>query len=64
MVVYEGERTDFFAHGYAVTNPRVSSDLIRLIRFGAKPGQPGGSLRKIGPVSRTFPGGDLSSERQ
>jgi hypothetical protein len=64
MVVYEEKRADFFGHGYVVTNPRVSSDLIRLIRYDTKPGRPGRSLKKIGPVSWKFPGSDSLSERQ
>lgn len=64
IVVYEGKRTDLFGHEYFATNPRVSSDLIRLVRYGTKPGGPGRFLEKIGPVSWTFPGSDLLSERQ
>lgn len=64
IVVYEGQRTDLFGHGYFATNPRVSSDLIRLIRDGTKPGEPGRALKKIGPVSWTFPGSDAQPERQ
>lgn len=41
-IVYEGERTDAFGHSYFSTNPRVSSDVIQLLRYGKKPGEPGG----------------------
>jgi esterase/lipase superfamily enzyme len=61
IVVYEGDRTDLFGHAYFATNPRVSSDLIQLIRYSATPGDPKRGLKKIGPVAWTFPGSDLAS---
>ena len=54
-IVYQGERTDEYGHAYFVTNPKVSSDLIQLIRYDAKPGDPGRPLKKIGPMAWTFP---------
>jgi esterase/lipase superfamily enzyme len=61
IVVYQGERTDLFGHAYFASNPRVSSDLIQLIRYGANPGDPKRGLKKIGPVAWTFPGSELAS---
>ena len=61
IVVYEGERTDLFGHAYFTTNPKVSSDLIQLIRYGAGPGDPKRALKKIGPVAWTLPGNTLAS---
>jgi esterase/lipase superfamily enzyme len=63
IIVYQGERTDLFGHAYFATNPRVSSDLIQLIRYGASPGDPRRGLEKIGPVAWTFPGSDLASSK-
>lgn len=56
LLSYQGERTDLFGHSYFTTNPRVSSDLIQLIRHGKKPGEPGrDDLVKTGPVTWEFP---------
>jgi esterase/lipase superfamily enzyme len=55
LISYQGERTDFFGHSYFTTNPQVSSDLIQLIRYGRKPGEPGRELVKTGPITWTFP---------
>ena len=33
--------TDAFGHGYFLSNPAVSSDLVAMIRYGLKPGDPG-----------------------
>jgi len=41
-------RTDAFGHGYFLSNPAVSSDLVALIRYGLKPGDPGRPLVEIG----------------
>jgi esterase/lipase superfamily enzyme len=43
--------TDMFGHSYFTSNPDVSSDLIALIRYGAKPGDP---LRPLVEVARPF----------
>ncbi len=61
IVVYQGERTDLFAHSYFASNPRVSSDLIQLIRYGVSPGDSKRGLEKIGPVAWAFPGSALAS---
>ncbi|MBK5971270.1 MULTISPECIES: alpha/beta hydrolase [Thiorhodovibrio] len=55
LISYEGKRTDLFGHSYFTTNPQVSSDLIELIRYGKKLGQPGRELVKTGRVTWTFP---------
>jgi esterase/lipase superfamily enzyme len=55
LISYEGKRTDFFGHSYFTSNPRVSSDLIQLIRYGRGPGEPGRELIKTGPVTWRFP---------
>ena len=39
--------TDTFGHGYFLSNPAVSSDLVALIRYGLKPGDPGRPLVEI-----------------
>jgi len=54
LIVYEGKRTDAFGHGFFTTNPLVSSDLVQLIRFGKRPGDPGRPLREVGPVTWVF----------
>jgi esterase/lipase superfamily enzyme len=54
LIVYEGERTDAFGHSFFTSNPVVSSDLVQLIRFGKRPGDPERSLRRVGPVTWLF----------
>lgn len=55
LISYEGKRTDFFEHSYFTTNPKVSSDLIQLLRYGRQPGEPGRGLIKTGRVTWHFP---------
>lgn len=55
ILIYEGWRTDTYGHFYFTTNPRVSSDVIQLLRFGKKPGDPGRELTKVGPIVWKFP---------
>jgi esterase/lipase superfamily enzyme len=55
FVIYEGKRTDWFGHSYFHTNPEVSSDLVQLIRYDKKPGEPGRALEKIGPAVWRLP---------
>ena len=55
LISYLGKRTDFFGHSYFTTNPQVSSDLIQLIRYGRKLGEPGRQLVKTGPITWKFP---------
>ncbi len=39
--------TDLFGHGYFVSNPRTSADLIAMIRYGLKPNEPGRPLEEV-----------------
>ena len=55
IVVFEGKRTDLHGHFYFTTNPRVSSDLIQLLRYGKKPGEPGRELAQVEPIVWKFP---------
>jgi esterase/lipase superfamily enzyme len=63
LIVYRGERTDIFGHSYFTTNPRVSSDLIQMLRYGKKIGEPGRELVSTGLVSWTFPGEAVRNAR-
>lgn len=55
IIVYEGERTDIFGHSYFTTNPRVSSDVIEMLRYDKRLGEPGRELVQVGPVVWKFP---------
>ena len=55
FIIYEGQRTDFFGHSYFTSNPRVSADLIELIRNDTPPGTPGRPLVRAGKVAWVFP---------
>ena len=55
IIIYQGDRTDTFGHSYFTTNPRVSSDVIQLLRFDKKLGDPGRELIKLGPIVWKFP---------
>lgn len=57
LIVYEGRRTDAFGHSYFTTNPRVSADVIQMLRYGKQPGDPGRDLVPVGPVVWKFPAG-------
>jgi esterase/lipase superfamily enzyme len=39
--------TDFFGHGYFRSNPRVSADLVAMIRYGLGPNEPGRPLEEV-----------------
>jgi len=39
--------TDFFGHGYFISNPEVSSDIIAMLRYGLRPNEPGRPLEEI-----------------
>jgi esterase/lipase superfamily enzyme len=58
LISYQGKRTDAFGHSYFTSNPRVSSDLIQLIRYGKSLGEPGRELVKTGPITWKFPTDD------
>ena len=47
VVNFEGESTGY-GHDYFRTNPAVSSDLVLMIRYGFRPGEPGRPLEHIG----------------
>lgn len=55
LISYQGKRTDFFGHSYFTSNPQVSSDLIQLIRYGRRLGEPGRELIRTGPITWKFP---------
>jgi len=55
LISYQGKRTDLFGHSYFTTSPQVSSDLIQLIRYDKKLGEPGRELIKTGPITWKFP---------
>jgi esterase/lipase superfamily enzyme len=45
--------TDFFGHSYFISNPRVSADLSRMLRYGLRPDEPGRRLEHVaGPFWR------------
>jgi esterase/lipase superfamily enzyme len=43
--------TDLFGHNYFVSNPEVSSDIVALLRYDLRPGEPG---RPLEPVAGPF----------
>jgi esterase/lipase superfamily enzyme len=47
VVNFEGDSTGY-GHSYFRTNPAVSSDLVLMIRYGLRPGEPGRPLKHIG----------------
>ncbi len=46
-VIQVTESSCFICHSYFVSNPRASSDLIAMLRYGLKPNEPGRSLVEI-----------------
>jgi esterase/lipase superfamily enzyme len=45
--------TDFFGHSYFVSNPRVSADIVAMLRYDLQPNDPGRALEQIaGPFWR------------
>jgi esterase/lipase superfamily enzyme len=62
LISYEGERTDFLGHSYFTSNPEVSSDLIEMLRYGRRLGEPGRQLIRTGPVTWKFPVEKASGE--
>jgi esterase/lipase superfamily enzyme len=40
-------RTDFFGHNYLESNPRVSADIIAMLRYDLRPNEPGRSLEHV-----------------
>ena len=39
--------TDFFGHSYFTSNPKVSADIIAMLRYGLRPNEPGRPLEHI-----------------
>jgi esterase/lipase superfamily enzyme len=39
--------TDFFGHRYFVSNPKVSADIIAMLRYGLRPNEPGRPLEQV-----------------
>lgn len=46
-IVQVSGATDFFGHSYFVSNPRVSSDIIAMLRYGLRPNDPGRPLEHV-----------------
>lgn len=46
-IIQVRETTDFFGHNYFISNPRVSADIIALLRYGLKPNEPGRPLQEV-----------------
>ena len=44
--------TDFFGHNYYISNPRVSADLVAMLRYGLRPNEPGRPLEQAGTFWR------------
>jgi esterase/lipase superfamily enzyme len=40
-------RTDFFGHSYLASNPRVSADMIAMLRYDLRPNEPGRTLEHV-----------------
>jgi esterase/lipase superfamily enzyme len=51
----------FVCHSYFVSDPRVSSDLIALLRYGLKPNEPGRPLIEVEAPFWRVPGADSNS---
>ena len=49
-VIQVTERNCFICHSYFVSNPRVSADLIAMLRYGLKPNEPGRPLIEVKPA--------------
>ena len=51
--------TDFFGHGYFVSNPHVSADIIAMMRYGLEPNDPGRPLQELSRPFWRVPMADL-----
>jgi esterase/lipase superfamily enzyme len=58
FIVYEGKRTDALGHSYYTSSPQVSSDVVQMLRYGRRLGEPGRELTRTGPVVWKFPPAD------
>ena len=47
----------FLGHSYYTSDPKVSSDLVALVRYGLRPGEPGRPLEEIKPPFWRVPAG-------
>jgi esterase/lipase superfamily enzyme len=47
--------TDFFGHHYFVSNPKVSADMIAMLRYGLRPNDPGRPLEHVAGPFWTVP---------
>lgn len=60
-IVYQAKRPHLFASpSHLLNDPTVSSDLIQLIRYNKRPGEPGRPLKKLGPVLWSLAEGEAS----
>ena len=60
LIMFEGGDADeggSYGHSYFRTSPRVSSDIILMLRYGLPPGSPGRPLEKIGKGFYKIPPG-------
>jgi hypothetical protein len=48
--------TDFFGHSYYISNPRVSADIVAMLRYGLRPNEPGRPLEHIAGSFWRVPG--------
>jgi esterase/lipase superfamily enzyme len=46
-IIQVGTTTDFFGHSYFTSNPRVSADIIAMLRYGLRPNEPGRPLEQV-----------------
>jgi len=46
-IIQVGKTTDFFGHSYYTSNPRVSADIIAMLRYGLRPNEPGRPLEQL-----------------
>ena len=48
--------TDFFGHRYFVSNPKVSADIIAMLRYDLRPNDPGRPLEHVAGSFWRVPG--------
>jgi len=51
--------TDFFGHGYFVSNLHVGGNIVAMLRYGLKPSDPGRPLEELLRPFWPVPAGDL-----
>ena len=57
MIRFGGGESDGYGHSYYRTNPRVSSDIVLLLRYGFTPGTPERPLVPLAPGYWDIPPG-------